>query len=166
MNFFSSFEMAWTGYRVAKGRLPAVRLAQALERGGPAAIKLGQMLATRPDIVGEEVARALEHLQDRLPPFPDAEARRIIEKEFGKPARRVVSPASFGGAPLAAASIAQVHRAVTGQGVGRSGESAPARHRGRVRARPGRFWPFSPAWQRNFSAEARRLRFCRPGGGR
>jgi len=45
------------------------RLGSALTRLGPAYIKLGQMLATRPDIVGVEVARALEHLQDRLPPF-------------------------------------------------------------------------------------------------
>ena len=47
------------------------RLARALERLGPAYIKLGQMLATRPDIVGASVATALEHLQDRLPPFAD-----------------------------------------------------------------------------------------------
>src|SRR5262245_36003888 len=45
------------------------RLGRALERLGPAYIKLGQMLATRPDIVGAEMATALEHLQDRLPPF-------------------------------------------------------------------------------------------------
>ena len=50
-------------------------LAQALERLGPAYIKLGQMLATRPDIVGAEMARALEHLQDRLPPFSERAAR-------------------------------------------------------------------------------------------
>ncbi len=45
------------------------RLSGALQKLGPAYIKLGQMLATRPDIVGEEMAQALEHLQDRLPPF-------------------------------------------------------------------------------------------------
>ena len=58
--------------RIREDGPPGLRLAQALEQLGPAYIKLGQMLATRPDIVGEDVARALEHLQDRLPPFSDA----------------------------------------------------------------------------------------------
>ncbi len=92
---------------------PGVRLAHALERLGPAYIKLGQMLATRPDIVGEDVARALEHLQDRLPPFPDATARAAIADNLGRP---VESLFSFFGAPVAAASIAQVHRATTSEG--------------------------------------------------
>jgi ubiquinone biosynthesis protein len=114
MNFFSSLRLAWTGYRVRRGRLPPARLALALEKNGPAGIKLGQMLATRPDIVGEDVARALEHLQDRLPPFPERAARRVIEREFGKPVEALFT--SFGGA-IAAASIAQVHKAVTLEGV-------------------------------------------------
>ena len=87
-----------------------VRLSRALERLGPAYIKLGQMLATRPDIVGVEMARALEHLQDRLPPFSDEQARAEIARAFGKPVEALFS--SFD-APLAAASIAQVHRAQT-----------------------------------------------------
>ena len=86
------------------------RLAKALEKLGPAYIKLGQMLATRPDIVGAEMASALEHLQDRLPPFSEAQARAEISNVFGKPVETLFS--SFG-APLAAASIAQVHRAQT-----------------------------------------------------
>jgi ubiquinone biosynthesis protein len=86
------------------------RLSKALEKLGPAYIKLGQMLATRPDIVGVEMARALEHLQDRLPPFSEGQARAEIERAFGKPVEALFS--SFG-APLAAASIAQVHRAQT-----------------------------------------------------
>jgi len=86
------------------------RLSQALEKLGPAYIKLGQMLATRPDIVGAEMARALEHLQDRLPPFSESQARAEIADAFGKPVETLFS--SFG-APLAAASIAQVHRAQT-----------------------------------------------------
>jgi ubiquinone biosynthesis protein len=89
------------------------RLARALERLGPAYIKLGQMLATRPDIVGAEVAGALEHLQDRLPPFPAAAARAVIARSFGRPVETLF--VSFG-APVAAASIAQVHRATTGEG--------------------------------------------------
>src|SRR5450631_951409 len=52
--------------------LPGQRLALALQQMGPSAIKLGQLLATRPDIMGPEIARGLETLQDRLPPFPDA----------------------------------------------------------------------------------------------
>lgn len=86
------------------------RLGRALEKLGPAYIKLGQMLATRPDIVGVEMAASLEHLQDRLPPFSESEARAEIVRAFGKPVEQLFS--SFG-APLAAASIAQVHRAQT-----------------------------------------------------
>jgi ubiquinone biosynthesis protein len=88
------------------------RLSRALEKLGPAYIKLGQMMATRPDIVGVEMAQALEHLQDRLPPFSEAQARAEIGRAFGKPVEELFS--SFG-APLAAASIAQVHRAQTGE---------------------------------------------------
>ena len=87
-----------------------IRLGDALKKLGPAYIKLGQMLATRPDIVGEKVATSLEHLQDRLPPFPDDQARAEIARAFGKPVEALFS--SFGAA-LAAASIAQVHRAQT-----------------------------------------------------
>jgi ubiquinone biosynthesis protein len=90
------------------------RLAIALERLGPAYIKLGQMLATRPDIVGEEVATSLEHLQDRLPPFSEAAARKAIVQSFGQP---VESLFSWFGPPVAAASIAQVHRATSSEGV-------------------------------------------------
>src|SRR3569833_495853 len=86
------------------------RLARALERLGPAYIKLGQMLATRPDIVGAAVATALEHLQDRLPPFPETQARAMIAQGLGQPVTALFAeqrPA------VAAASIAQVHRART-----------------------------------------------------
>jgi ubiquinone biosynthesis protein len=86
------------------------KLGRALQKLGPAYIKLGQMLATRPDIVGAEMASALEHLQDRLPPFSEAQARAEIGRAFGKPVEELFS--SFGAA-LAAASIAQVHRAQT-----------------------------------------------------
>ena len=94
----------------AKHSDAGAQLGRALERLGPAYIKLGQMLATRPDIVGAEIAEALEHLQDRLPPFSEIEARAEITRAFGKPVEALFS--SFGGA-LAAASIAQVHRAQT-----------------------------------------------------
>ncbi|HEY8949427.1 MAG TPA: 2-polyprenylphenol 6-hydroxylase [Rhizomicrobium sp.] len=89
---------------------PGVRLAQALESLGPAYIKLGQVLATRPDLVGADTARALETLQDRLPPFATDEAKKQIEVSLLKPVDALF--ASFG-EPVAAASIAQVHIAET-----------------------------------------------------
>ncbi|HKD22172.1 MAG TPA: 2-polyprenylphenol 6-hydroxylase [Rhizomicrobium sp.] len=89
---------------------PGARLARALESLGPAYIKLGQVLATRPDIIGAEIASELESLQDRLPPFPSAVARSEIAKAFGRPVEELF--AQFG-EPIAAASIAQVHQAET-----------------------------------------------------
>jgi ubiquinone biosynthesis protein len=88
------------------GLPPGERLARALESLGPAHIKLGQVLATRPDLVGDDVAHALEQLQDRLPPFATAQARALVEAELGKPVEALFS--RFG-EPVAAASIAQVH---------------------------------------------------------
>ena len=88
----------------------AARLSAALTRLGPSYVKFGQFLATRPDIVGVAVARDLESLQDRMPPFPRAEAVATVERALGRPVEAVF--ASFG-EPVAAASIAQVHRAVT-----------------------------------------------------
>jgi ubiquinone biosynthesis protein len=94
-----------------RGRVDAgARLSRALEKLGPAYIKLGQMLATRPDIVGAEMAGSLEHLQDRLPPFSQSKARAEIASAFGKPVEALFSTFD---APLAAASIAQVHPAQT-----------------------------------------------------
>jgi ubiquinone biosynthesis protein len=83
------------------------RLSRALTRLGPAYLKLGQFLATRPDVVGVMLARDLESLQDRLPPFPQSEAEAVIAASLDKPL-----PQSFAslGPPVAAASIAQVHR--------------------------------------------------------
>jgi len=87
----------------------AQRLARALGRLGPSHVKFGQFLATRPDVVGTALARDLERLQDRMPPFPTAEAKAIVAATLGAPLERVF--ASFS-EPVAAASIAQVHRAV------------------------------------------------------
>jgi ubiquinone biosynthesis protein len=84
------------------------RLAHALTRLGPAYVKLGQFLATRPDVVGAAIARDLESLQDKMAPFPQAEAEAAVETSFGRPLRELF--ATFGPA-VAAASIAQVHRA-------------------------------------------------------
>lgn len=86
------------------------RLATALAALGPSYIKLGQFLATRPDIIGAELANDLTSLQDKLPPFSMAEARAIIEEGIGKPVEQLFSAFSE---PIAAASIAQVHHART-----------------------------------------------------
>jgi ubiquinone biosynthesis protein len=84
-------------------------LANALMRLGPGFIKFGQALSTRADLIGPDMGRALAQLQDRLPPFPAAVARRLVASQSGKPLED--SFASFDDAAVAAASIAQVHRA-------------------------------------------------------
>lgn len=81
---------------------------------GPAAIKLGQTLATRPDLVGEEAARNLLSLQDSLPAVDFALIRREIETTFERPLESLY--AEFDPVPVGAASVAQVHRAVTADG--------------------------------------------------
>jgi ubiquinone biosynthesis protein len=86
----------------------SARLAKALARLGPSYVKLGQFLATRPDVVGAAIASDLESLQDRMPPFPQRQAEAAIVEGLGKPVAELF--AQFG-PPVAAASIAQVHRA-------------------------------------------------------
>jgi ubiquinone biosynthesis protein len=81
---------------------------------GPAAIKLGQTLATRPDLVGEEAARNLLSLQDSLPPQPFPAIRAVIENSFGAPLETLF--AQFNTEPVGSASIAQVYRATTIEG--------------------------------------------------
>jgi ubiquinone biosynthesis protein len=90
-----------------RGAKSGPRLSRALERMGPAYLKLGQFLATRPDVVGVVMARDLEALQDRLPPFSQSEAEAAISISLERPLSQAF--ASFG-PPVAAASIAQVHR--------------------------------------------------------
>lgn len=96
-------------------RVPKVpNYAEAFQAIGPAAIKLGQALATRPDLVGEEAARDLARLQDSLPPAPFETIRAAIEQGLGKPIDQLFQ--SIDPVPVGAASIAQVHRAVTIEG--------------------------------------------------
>lgn len=91
----------------AKGR-PGERLAAAFERLGPAYVKLGQFMATRPDIIGFAMAADLGRLQDKMPAFSEQAARREIEAAFGRPVDALYDDFS---PPIAAASIAQAHRA-------------------------------------------------------
>ncbi|RYH09210.1 2-polyprenylphenol 6-hydroxylase [Tropicimonas sp. IMCC6043] len=95
----------WLGYRGDPNLPPLLRALQAM---GPAYVKLGQILSTRPDVVGEDLSRQLKILQDRMPPFPRAVAIASVEKELGIEIDAVFSDFSE---PIAAASIAQVHRA-------------------------------------------------------
>ncbi len=99
--------------RNAPGR-PGERLARALNEAGPSFIKLGQALSTRSDLLGEDLAQDLSQLQDRLPPFLGSKARSIIETELGDSVENLFQ--SFDGEASAAASIAQVHFAVTSDG--------------------------------------------------
>jgi ubiquinone biosynthesis protein len=84
------------------------RLSSSLESMGTTFIKLGQFLATRPDIIGEELSKKLENLQDKLPPFSIDQAREIMKKDFGEDIYDSIINLSE---PVAAASIAQVHKA-------------------------------------------------------
>ena len=109
----------------------SVRLSAALTRLGPTYVKLGQFLATRPDVVGPALARDLESLQDRMAPFPQAEAEAAVAAALAKPLREAFT--SFGPA-VAAASIAQVHRAEVDEASGRR-EGAAARDRAPLQER-------------------------------
>ena len=93
---------------------PASAWRAALQELGPSFIKLGQSLATRADLLGQELAADLSQLQDDLPPFASALARQMIERELGRPLDELF--ASFDDRPVAAASIAQVHFGTTAAG--------------------------------------------------
>ncbi len=100
------------------GRMPSgprgMRLRQALESLGPIFVKFGQVLSTRRDLIPADIADELSLLQDRVPPFPSAQAAALIEAALGKPPRELF--AQFETDPVASASIAQVHFAVMHDG--------------------------------------------------
>ena len=95
----------WLGYHGDPSMPPATRALTAL---GPAYIKFGQVLSTRPDLVGDELAVQLRVLQDKLRPFPIAEAKAEVQRALGEPTDTLFSEFSEA---VAAASIAQVHKA-------------------------------------------------------
>ncbi len=133
------------------------RLARAMTRLGPTYVKLGQFLATRPDLVGIHNARELEQLQDRMPSFPQSVALKRIEATLGKPVSEIYVSI---GEPVAAASVAQVHKAVA---LSKDGECAVAVKvlRPNVRARFATdigAMQFAARLAERFSPEAQRLR--------
>jgi ubiquinone biosynthesis protein len=97
--------LATLGRRLDRPR--GERLRQGLERLGPIFVKFGQVLSTRRDLIPLDVADELAKLQDRVPPFPAAQSRALVEKAFGRPIDAVF--ARFDAEPVASASIAQVH---------------------------------------------------------
>ncbi len=147
------------GLRLAKfgTRMPAVSgspAASALSSLGPSYIKLGQFLATRPDLVGPHRAFDLKTLQDKLPPFPMDAARDIICRNLGTAVEQLFT--EFG-PPVAAASIAQVHKAVSPEGRELAVKVLRPGIEKRFQSDLGSFF-FAAQLMERFSAEGRRLR--------
>ncbi len=90
------------------------RMRLVLEELGPAFIKFGQIMSTRPDLIPLELIAELKKLQDVVPPFSGAKAASLIEQELGKPISEIFD--NFSSTPVAAASIAQVHKAILFEG--------------------------------------------------
>jgi ubiquinone biosynthesis protein len=135
----------------------AVRLSAALTRLGPSYVKLGQFLATRPDVVGTALARDLENLQDKMAAFPQREAEAAVAAALGRPVAAVF--AAFGSA-VAAASIAQVHRAEIATEAGRQAVAVKVLRPGIERRLKSDLatLDFAARNAERYSAEARRLR--------
>jgi ubiquinone biosynthesis protein len=111
---FLFFLSPWTWFQRSAGATRGERLRLALEELGPIFVKFGQAVSTRRDLLPVEIADELAKLQDRVPPFESAVAVATIEQAFGRPLADIF--ATFEAAPLAAASIAQVHAATLKSG--------------------------------------------------
>ena len=111
---FLCFLQPSTWFERRRGGSRGERLRLAAEELGPIFIKFGQAISTRRDLLPPDIANELAKLQDRVPPFPDKEAREAIESSLGQPVGALFG--SFEAAPLAAASIAQVHGATLKDG--------------------------------------------------
>ena len=106
INLFFSLISIGSKNTYTQNNKPGQNLCEALQGMGTTFIKLGQFLATRPDIIGEEMAKDLEKLQDKVPAFELYEAKKVIKKEIGEKQYQNIIEI---GEPIAAASIAQVH---------------------------------------------------------
>ena len=104
--FFNFISLGSAPKHQDKNKTSGEKLCTALQGMGTTFIKLGQFLATRPDIIGEELAKNLEKLQDKVPAFDLFEAKKIIKREIGENYYMDIIDI---GEPIAAASIAQVH---------------------------------------------------------
>jgi len=102
--------MLWRYLIPVGSRSQGQRLRLALEELGPVFIKFGQMLSTRRDLLSDDLALELKKLQDQVPPFEGAYSQRLIERALGAPVAEVF--AEFNAAPMASASVAQVHEAL------------------------------------------------------
>lgn len=136
----------------------AERMSKAIARLGPSYAKLGQFLATRPDVIGLDLALDLAHLQDRMESFPKADAMARIEDSLGKPVNELFEEI---GEPVAAASIAQVHQATVRDETGETHKVAVKVIRPGVRRRFARdldaFFLFAQLQEKHIPA-SRRLR--------
>jgi ubiquinone biosynthesis protein len=103
----------WTSEEIA-GKPRGERLRLALNEMGPIYVKFGQIISTRRDLVAPDIADELALLQDRVPPFPGAEAQAIVEQVLGKPVDELFG--SFDSVPMASASIIEGWQGSRGQG--------------------------------------------------
>ena len=93
--------------KINKRETGEVRLRKLFERLGPTFIKLGQILSLRPDLIPPSYAKELEQLLDKVPPFAYADVKKVVERELGKPIKKIFT--SFEKKPIASASVSQVH---------------------------------------------------------
>ena len=114
IGFVSCLLLSVVKFPFLPSKIRAKYIVKLLKLGGPAFVKLGQSLAVRVDIVGEDVAESLRHLQDQMPSFSYSKVQKEIQQSFGKSIEDIFD--TFNSMPVAAASIAQVHFAKTKTG--------------------------------------------------